>query len=191
MRALGQTVEVVTDPEPDGPISPLRCARAAWNATPPLADWRLVLQDDALPCRDFLQGAARALSVAPAPVVAFYLGWVPPQTARAALVASEYSTWVPGVRGDWVPTVATAINADVARGVAAFSEHSELGDDTLLGVYCNDRDVAWCATIPSLVQHDDDEPSIIGGHLYHPGARQASCFIGAYSALDVDWTRGL
>lgn len=191
MRALGSRVPVVEDPHPFATTNPWRCAREAWRRTPRKADWRLVLQDDVLPCRDFLAGARRALSVAPAPIVAFYLGWVPQQTATLAQVrAGQCSSWVTGVTGEWVPTVATAIRADLARDLAAFHPGDrQIGDDTILGQFVGARGLNWCATIPSLCQHDDDEPSTVGGHRAHPGPRQASCFIGSYSALEVDWTR--
>lgn len=52
-----------------------RTARGAWMLADPEADWHAVIQDDAVPCADFLAGLERALEhVPPDAVVSPYLG---------------------------------------------------------------------------------------------------------------------
>jgi hypothetical protein len=189
--SLGCSAAVVSDPDPLGGINPWRSSRECWRRTPTNADWRLVVQDDALPCRDFYPGVLAALAAAPGPICAFYLGENPRQTARVMRTyASWGASWVPGQVGDWVPCVALAMHTALALDLARYeSGTTVISDDEIIGRWAADRHHPWFSTIPSLVQHDDDEPSIIGGHVYHPGARQAACWIGDYSALQVDWSR--
>lgn len=65
---LGRDVPVHWDPEgpPKGDGERVwRVARAAWQLYNPQADWHVLIQDDALPCPDFLEGLERALEYVP------------------------------------------------------------------------------------------------------------------------------
>jgi hypothetical protein len=65
---LGREVPVHWDPEgkPSGNGDRVwRVARGAWQLHDPEADWHVLIQDDALPCPDFLSGLERALEYVP------------------------------------------------------------------------------------------------------------------------------
>lgn len=75
---LGSSVPVHWDdegPASGNPDRGWRTARGAWQLADPGSDWHVLIQDDALPCADFLPGLERALEHVPDDaVVCPYLG---------------------------------------------------------------------------------------------------------------------
>ena len=74
--ALRQQVDPAHVCLDDGTLGCTGNHRRAWNwhAANTTTDWALILEDDAQPVAGFAEQAAAALSVAPAPIVSFYLG---------------------------------------------------------------------------------------------------------------------
>lgn len=190
LRRSSATVEVVTDPDPTGPRNPWRTAQLAWSRTPASCTHRLVLQDDVLPCRDFLKHAGRALSAKPDRVASFYLGTNAIVSWQRMLVAAPTcAAWVEGFSASWVPALALALPAELALDLAAFHDGTEpIADDEVYGRWCREQGLPWYATIPSLVDHDDDAPSLMRDP-YARGDRRAACWIGDTDPGLIDWTR--
>jgi hypothetical protein len=181
----------VTDPEPNEERNPWRTARECWKHTPDDCTHRLVLQDDIIPCRRFLDHARRALAARPSRITSFYLGMNATLTYRSMLVAAQdCSAWVLGSTDSWVPCLALAIPRDLTASLAEFDDGTRpVADDDVVGRWCRWHGLPWYATIPSLVDHDDDAPSLMRSD-WANGRRVAACWIGDADPGLIDWTRG-
>jgi hypothetical protein len=83
---------------------------------------------------------------------------------RASLAGE---TWVQLGLGGWVPVVALAWPVEKALQFLNYLERGLLGrpsraDDDVVTRYCKKARVNVWATVPSLVEHPDDVPSLIG-----------------------------
>lgn len=187
----GPLIEVVPDPEPEGERNPWRTARECWRSTPPGCTHRLVIQDDVIPCRRFLHHASLALAARPDRIVAFYVGMNATLTYRSMLVASQdCSAWVLGDSSSWVPCLALAVPAPLIPSLVAFDDGTRpVADDDVYGRWCRSEGLPWYATIPSLVDHDDDAPSLMRSE-WANGRRVAACWVGAADPGLIDWERG-
>jgi hypothetical protein len=133
---------------------------------PPWASHLLIVQDDARPCRCFRARAEMAIGERPFDVVALFLGGAPARSARLAQQAHRRrERWVRMHGNDWCPTVATCWpRFHVERFLAYCDGRPDLlgmGDDNVTGSYVKNENVAVWATVPSLVEHPDVEPSLI------------------------------
>lgn len=177
--ALDKPTEVVWDRHGDDWDTGVR----AWRAHDPDADWHLVLEDDAVVCRDLLTGLERMLDLVPdESVVSLYLGdnptWKTEMTRRAgatgtALVPMRALVWGVAIAAP------TATITDMLDWCEA--DHTSPYDHRIGRYY--ERRLGWPAyyTWPSLVDHRQ-VPSLLG----HRGGRRAVRFIGAdASALDL------
>lgn len=184
------TIEVVLDPDPDGERNPWRTARLAWQRTPDDCTHRLLLQEDVLPCPRFLYHARKALSAKPDRVVSFYLGTNATVTWRDLLIADARGAhWVRGFANTWIPALALAIPRGFVDSLAAFEDGTRpVADDDVYGRWAREYRLPWYATIPSLVDHDDDAPSLMRDQ-YATGSRVAACPIGETDPGLIDWSR--
>jgi hypothetical protein len=187
----GPLIEVVTDPEPEGERNPWRTARECWRLTPDGCTHRLVIQDDVIPCRRFLHHASLALAARPERIVAFYVGANAVLTYRKILVAAaDCSAWVLGDHSSWVPCLALAIPAPLAPSLAGYEDGSRpVADDDVVGRWLRSEGLPWYATIPSLVDHDDDAPSLMRSD-WSGGRRVAACWVGSTDPGLIDWQKG-
>lgn len=185
VQSLDRPVEVVWD----------RCdsewdtGRRAWLAHDPSADYHLVLQDDAVACRDLVAGLEAALEHVPAQAaVSLYLGTLRPDARRVSIAASQADTagaaWV--VMPDVKWGVALAVPTAVVSDMLATAEGS-VYDWGLRSYFAVRRWPVWC-TWPSLVDHRD-VAGIVRHRVPPSGARRAHRFCDG-SALDVDWSAG-
>ncbi|QOC93480.1 hypothetical protein [Micromonospora craniellae] len=170
-------LNVALDPRPDGPPTSVRSAAIAWGAVAPDATHHLVLEDDALPCTDLLDGCTALARRFPAAAVALFVN----DSARTAAVA-RMAVWsgrdVAPVIDIYVPTQGLILPAETARGLAAFlSAHDDLaeaGDIATLRYLCAEG-IAVLVAVPNLVDHDDLS-SIIGNDDH--GRRGSACYLG-------------
>jgi hypothetical protein len=133
---------------------------------PPWATHLVVVQDDARPCLGFSSKCYQAIAERPEDVIAFFLGGAPAHSARLAQQAHRRGErWVKMYASDWCPTVATCWpRFHVERFLAFCDAHPSLikmGDDSVAGAWKRAESVDVWATIPSLVEHPDVEPSLI------------------------------
>lgn len=176
-------IDLVTDPEPDAVASPWRTAHHAWSTTPPGCTHRLVIQDDAVPCAGFLDRLAAVIAAKPtAPLALFFgihsypLDMVAYETAlRSCAPFYALPTGAP-----WVPCVALVLPRTMALSVAAWgaARPHPMADDRIIGEWAHDQGVQVYATCPSLVDHDDEAPSLMGGSGLQ--VRRAFCFADRY-----------
>ncbi|MEO3755835.1 hypothetical protein [Streptomyces sp. B6B3] len=150
-------VRVVTDPDPDGPPSPLRTAKRAWAAVAEGATHHVVLQDDAVPVRGFADQLTRAIAARPHDGVTLSVQQTSPRNSyavrRAALAGQA---WAPMSVVEWTSTLGLALPAADALALAAyFAELPDelLEDDDFVTPFCVGRGRRVFATVPNLVEH--------------------------------------
>lgn len=192
LEAEGAKPDVVLDPEPGAKSNPWRTARLAWARTPGIVSHRLVLQDDALICSGFVQGARAALAAKPDVPVSFFVNWIGHQLARCQLDACEQrSSWAQFPIYGWYPTVALCLPRELARGLGEYVPPGRQpgADDAITAKFLNGRRARCWQTVPSLVDHDESVPSL-QGHAFQPRYRRdAACFIGDHNPSTIDWSR--
>jgi hypothetical protein len=159
----------------------------------PTAQYHLVIQDDAVPCRDLLAGTEKALSSLPEDdsAVALYAGRVRPfreQVARVVEGTTEETSWLRldlhwGV-GIIMPT--RLIPEMVRWG----NRHTRTANyDKRVSRWLRLKRVPTYYTWPSLVDHRDSE-SLVPGRIAK--GRTAYQFLGTdNSALEVNWEGGV
>lgn len=175
--------DLVTDPTPEGVPSPWRTAQYAWSITPDDATHRLVIQDDAIPCAGFLDRLAATIHAKPdAPLALFFginafpLDLVAYETA---LRSCEPFYAIPH-GAPWIPCVGLVLPAGHAHDLARWGAGAPhpAADDRIVGEWAHARGVQVYATCPSLVDHDDEAPSLMGGSALQ--IRRAFCFADRY-----------
>lgn len=190
--------ELVVDPAPDGFRSPWRTYRHALETTPVDATHRLVIQDDTVVCDSFAEVALRAVTARPDRVVVFFVGGNPREFARAVMQAcSRDLAWAELDNKRWLPVVATCWPVDMIPRMLTFVDAQRWperfrADDEITGRFLRHSGIVPCATVPSLVEHPDMTPSLVGRR--HAGGadvgRIAACFIGdcdECDPLEMEW----
>lgn len=159
------------------------------------ATHHLVLQDDAIICRDLLAGVRRALERNPHCPTSLYLGRQRPHGPHFQRVMKQArdadATWIIGPELCW--GVALVFPTELIGPMVAFGdEHPKVENyDKRLGMYLQSQKIPTWYTVPSLVDHrrQDVSPSLVPGRT-GPN-RVAHVFHGeANSALDIDWAAG-
>lgn len=191
--------EVVYDPKPDDPVkSPWRTYRHCIETAPEDASHLVVIQDDATACDGFAEGARAAIGARPDRVIVFCVTGNPPRHRAAVQKACERgSPWAELEYAHWLPVIAVAWPADLARELVEWVDAQEypqrfVADDEITGRFLRARGIAPLATVPSLVDHDDISPSIMSRRQRRgsdPG-RRAFLYIGRdcdCTATSIDW----
>lgn len=160
----------------------------AMAAHHPAATHHLVIQDDAVVCRDLLAGVERMLAYVPALTpVSLYVGRARPfpRSVEAAVAAAGDSSasFLTMPQLNW--GVAVVMPVPLIRPLLEWYPASRAkGYDARIGHWLLLNGVRCWYTWPSLVDHRDGE-SLIG----HGQRRVAHTFVGAtMSALELDWS---
>lgn len=168
------------------------CLRAL-QAYDPAATHHLVLQDDAIACRDLLAGLTTACDTAGDLPVVPYLGTYGPGRDPIGRLAEQAdragASWVEFFGPRWGVAVAHPV-ALLPKVIRQYEAGVGKADDARLTAVYRQLRVPCRFTMPSLVDHDDDLPSLTKPGWTGHHKRVAFRFIGAdRSALDVDWGR--
>lgn len=173
-------LQVVTDPEPEGPPTALRTAALAWNCVAANATHHLVLQDDVVLAEGFFEHVERVAEEIRDEAVAFYANWNARNGAVVRLAALTGTQSAYAIQ-EHVPSLALLLPAELARGYARFAEQHGEGwpYDVVMQRYLNASAVPVRLTVPSTVQHTE-VPSIAGNKAH--GWRRAALFTGQAAA---------
>jgi len=163
---------VVVDTDPGKPESCLRNSRRAWGACDPTATHHLVLQDDIEVCEGFAERLVRALAAKPEQALCLFTEQGS-YTSYAVRMAALASRSLAPVLDHYVPTVALAMPAGVARSFAQDDDESAVQDDVALLTLLDRLGVRANILVPNLVEHTG-EASFVGND--HMGARRAAWF---------------
>jgi hypothetical protein len=165
--------------------------RRAWQAIDQSADYGMVLQDDALICRDLIAGLEKALSNLPGPgIISPYIGTRRPAANKVEQAVKDAQagdvSWIKMPSLNW--GVAIILPTGIINGMIRWCDQQKYPQyDRRIGRYAIDveRLNTWCPW-PSLVDHRDED-SLVG----HGQGRKAHKFLGENSsALHLDWTKG-
>lgn len=167
--------------------------RRALLAYDPDATHHLVLQDDAVVCRDLVAGVEAALDVVPdRAVVSLYLGRARPYATRISRAISglgDGDAWL--VLDDLCWGVAVVVPTDLLPPLVAEADRSRLAEyDRRISGYLRREQIQVWHPWPSLVDHAAG-PSLLAHDRPSDEPRVAHRFVGATaSALDVDYRSG-
>lgn len=162
-------------------------ARRAWMAGGHAgATHHLLLQDDALPCRDLLAAVHVLVETMPDhPICLFDM------SSAATFALAEGKHWV--ARSSLSSTLGIVMPIQLAMDAIRWADYCVtpdlVHDDVRFSMYLQSIGRLVMVTAPSLVEHVGDK-SLVGNPRYLPGRkeRRAGRFLGAAaSALDIDW----
>jgi hypothetical protein len=158
----------------------------------PRCDWHLVVQDDALLCKDFLDGVKNALATVKRKCpVSFYTG----KTRPYAREMSRYVTEATLLDMHWLEMrgplwgVALALPSSMIHELVSDVEEWEIPNyDIRMSEWFHRRGINCLYTLPSLADHrvGPQNPSLVPGRGSTLG-RTAHCFLGPVSAKEISW----
>lgn len=189
---------LATDPDPLGMRNPWRGYRNALETTPADATHRLIVQDDVRVCPGFLDAARAAVAAKPDRILSFFVAGNPYEHSQAVFAAcARGSSWAELDNQRWCPAVCVCWPAAHVPAILAFVDaqgwpDAFRADDEIIGRYCRHAGVLPLASVPSLVDHPDDVPSLLGNKAMYgqdPG-RVTACWIGDCDPATIDWTLG-
>jgi hypothetical protein len=169
--------------------------RRALLAYDPAASHHLVVQDDAIVCRDLVAGLTVAVEHSQFHPVGLYIGTIRP--ARSDVVAAVRIAQLN--RSSWVQMEGPWWGVGILVPTAHIEDIVEFGDrktsvanyDMKISRWYKTQNIDCWYTFPSLVEHrhGDENPSLIPGRTAKN--RRAHVFIGRdESALSVGWSHG-
>jgi hypothetical protein len=185
LAALDRPAEVVWDQKQDR----WDTGRRAMLAYDPAATHHLVVQDDAIVCRDLVAGLEQAVNHVPEGVpLCLYIGTVrpKPQAVAQLVKAAAATSWIVMDSLYWgVGVVVPTRHIDTM--IAWCDQRTRVANyDLRMSRWFEAQRIPVWYPWPSLVEHRDS-PSLVPGRTAQRHARQ---FIGAdVSALDQPWDR--
>lgn len=190
--------ELATDPDPYGMRNPWRGYRNALQTTPPDATHRLIVQDDVIICPGFVDAVHAAIAAKPDRLLSFFVAGNPYEHSQAVYNAANLGlSWAELDNQRWCPVVCLSWPVAHVPAVLAFVDAQNWpdafrADDEIVGRYCQYADILPLASVPSLVDHPDDVPSLLGNKAMYgedPG-RTTACWIGGCDPATIDWNLG-
>lgn len=136
------------------------------------ADWCLVLEDDAILQRDIYNQLAEALFHAPTPIVSLYLGQGRPPhwQAKAKRAVATEKPFI--VSTTLIHAVAVAVRREYVDAMTLGARHhwraTQSPIDEAITLWAKENALPVGYTNPSLVNHDDDLPSVAKHHYDGP-----------------------
>ena len=196
LAALPADARVVVDPgATDARRSPWRCYRACLETLEPDASHLLVVQDDAIVCRDFHAVLDLVVAAQPDDPVALFVPGVGANARRVLAACQAEQRWCELDPLTWVPAVAIVWPRHHIASLLDFYDGrnypvTRTADDGIIGDWAKDTGTRVVACVPSLVDHPDTVRSLVG--TAHFGglnpARVACCWIGEeMSPLELAW----
>lgn len=164
----------------------------SWEEHDPATTHHLVLQDDALPCRDLLAGLGKAVAVYPDQVMSLYLGVnrnaqgnsLRHRNVTAAITDADKAnaSWITTNGTWWGPAI--LIPTPLIPHMLSFCRRHTDVYDRRIARWCRERQLLAWHPWPSWIEHADEPSLVIKGR--QPG-RTARRWVGAKaSALDFD-----
>jgi hypothetical protein len=197
LKDLPPAVEVVTDA--DEPPNPWRGYRKCLTDLPELGHVA-VIQDDAVVCRNFAPALERIAGANPNDLVALFMSKQPKRSHNSASLRYGKSRYTDIHLQDICHVVAVLWPVAKARNFLEWVDGNPnrlrgrdfQSDDATVSRWMQLTKQRIRMTIPSIVQHPDDVPSVVNQHKVRAGAdsgRVAGHWIGDADPLELDWTR--
>lgn len=173
-------IQVIADPG-GSHTDAWRSHRACLNTLPADATHMLVVQDDALPVRDFKTKLERAIVERPNSVLlVFTPGFGRERKAMAEATRARRAFW-PFTPQAYVPTVCIAYPRQFVEDILAWAEHGRGrrdvpmrgADDGIVSRFCRHRRLFPLMLVPSICDHDQTVTPIGKGQRSGPHRRAA------------------
>lgn len=151
----------------------------------------LIVQDDCIPAPGFVDAAKKIASANPDTPVCLFMGAFPASTATRVRRAKPEVRYVPLGLTSFMPLVCVLWPSHVARAFFDWSTTARgmtRADDGNAARWLRATRQQVLVAVPSIVQHDDGEPSVKGGRDHVPWAeswRQA--LVLADNATSYEW----
>jgi hypothetical protein len=201
MEGMPAGTEIVTDWEATHDPNPWRCYRRCLSDPPEAVTHVVIVQDDAIVCRNFGEAVELVTAARPDDILSLFVGGVSRKTAqdmRAAAARGRH--WSPLFFRDVSHVVALVWPVKLAAEFLEWAKEARLpgyrgvcrSDDAVVGEWLRrTRRVAW-ATVPCLVEHPDDVPTLIRQReRARDGLDRGRCavtWIGDGDPSELDWT---
>lgn len=154
----------------------------------------LIVQDDAIVCRNFPQAVSRIVEARPDNLISLFVSGgaigrsILKDRDRYCIVRNRF--YAPVVAMIWPRVLAQEILEWIPNAPRNVKPN-ERSDDGMVGLWAKMQRKLVLATYPSLVQHPDDVPSVIGARgraqRGFDRKRVAAEFIGSRDPLEFDW----
>ena len=160
-----------------------------------------VLQDDTIPCINFVPALELIAAANPDTPVSLFLSKTPRRTYNLSLLRSGKSRYVTVHQQDLVHVVALLWPVHKAQEFVDWinenpkrirGDQLSTSDDANVSRWMQLTKQQIRCTVPSIVQHPDDVPSIVNQTKVRGGAdagRTAAHWIGDGDPLELDWSR--
>lgn len=139
-----------------------------------IADWHVVIQDDAILSPDFYDNLQGAIATVPTKsLISLYTGTSRPLGPRVKAAVNKVvdETWLSYWLLMW--GVGILLPSSHIEPLIDFVDDRTEPYDTRIGIFYQRNRLPVYYTMPSLVDHDDDLGTVIPGHGTEPGARVA------------------
>ncbi len=177
----GLAPRIAYDPHPTHAPSALRTAAVAWSqADPSMATHHLVIQDDARPCRRFIEHLRDVVAKMSDRPIYLFNEWGT-QTAQvcriAACTGSSFAT-----PAEVVGPLAVVLPSKLALGFSQTllkedgSDLPDNNDSIVLDRYLRQQGARPLICIPNIVEHDSPYIPSIWPHKIRRGLRRSVCF---------------
>jgi hypothetical protein len=151
----------------------------------------LIAQDDVIPAPGFVDAIQAIASTHPDTPVCLFMGAFPASTATRIRRAKPDVRYVPLGPSSFMPLVCVLWPSHVARSFLAWSTTARgmtRADDGNAGRWVRATKQQVLVAVPSIVQHDDGEPSVKGGRDHVPWAEAwRRALLLADDATVYDW----
>lgn len=167
LSKLGDAI-VAQDPEPNGRPSAWRSYQVALACAMTQKCTHLaVIQDDTDPQPGFREKLDQAVKDHPDKLIALFVAGLPKVFRSTMLLASRArQPYADLHRCPWVPTVATVWPAALIPSFLEWAHEKYRadwrGDDNIVGDWARAHRVPAVATVPSIVEHPDCVPGVLG-----------------------------
>jgi hypothetical protein len=151
----------------------------------------LIVQDDAIPAPGFAEAAVKIAQANPDCPVCLFMGAFPAATAARVRRVKPDVRYVPLGPSSFVPLVCVLWPTHVARSFLDWSSSAHgmtRADDGNAARWMKATRQQILVSVPSIVQHDDGQPSVKGGREHVPWqeAWRRALFL-ADDAASYDW----
>jgi hypothetical protein len=151
----------------------------------------LIVQDDALPAPGFAEAVEQIADKNPDTPVCLFMGAFPASTATRVRRAKPDVRYVPLGPSSFMPLVCVLWPSHVARSFLDWSTTARgmtRADDGNAARWMRATKQQILVAVPSIVQHDDGEPSVKGGRDHVPWAEAwRRALLLADDAASYDW----
>ncbi len=199
LLASAPSARVVTDPEPTGFPSPWRCYRACLESAAAGTTHIACLQDDVTLTGNFEAGLDAAVRARPDSLLVLFHGGQPHENLPAIYRACDRGeAWIRPASWRWIPAVALVWPVRLIAPALEFVDEQNWperfrADDEIIGRAMRHLAESPLVAVPSLVEHADMTPSLVGRRAMQgrDPSRVAACFAGEdCDATEIDWDAG-